>query len=191
MADIFRNGLQWALGTFLRSFIAQVKRVLIFSTVVIVGAVLLSSTWLAVQKVDYSLSSTEREVAVTNKHKWTPHSVVKILRDLLHYVAVLLSSYEPLTLGNLLRHRDRLSGVNYLLQACFNEAIDGFCREPFSVQENSRMVIHCDGQTVQFFSGNGDSRRFRCTSCTTPSNSTSRNGRLKCTLLGCLFARSR
>lgn len=126
------------------------------STTVIVASVLLSAFWLAVGKVDYSPSTTGHEVAVTNKHKWGPHGVVRILRDFLQYAIILLSSYEPLTLGNLLRHRDRLNGVNYMLQACFNEAIDGFCQEPLLVQENSKMVIQCDGQTVQFLSGSGD-----------------------------------
>ncbi|KAL8219479.1 UNVERIFIED_CONTAM: hypothetical protein K2H54_025524 [Gekko kuhli] len=154
MADLFRNGVQWALGGLFGSFITQVKRILILSTAMIVASVLLSAFWLAVEKVDYSPSNTGHESAVAIKHK--SHGVIRILRDFLQYAIILLSSYEPLTLGNLLRHRDRVSGVNYMLHACFSTAIDGFNQEPLSVQQNSKMVVQCDGQTVQFLSGSGD-----------------------------------
>ncbi|XP_054855080.1 uncharacterized protein LOC129343098 isoform X2 [Eublepharis macularius] len=156
MSELARNGIQWALSGLFQSLIVQVKRILIFSTTVIMSSVLLSALWLAVQKADYSLSKGEHEVTLSNTQKWAPHSVIRILRDFLQYAAIVLSSYEPLSLRNLLRHRDQLNGVNYMLQACFNEAIDGFNQEPLLVQENSKMVIHCDGQTVQFLSGTGD-----------------------------------
>ncbi|XP_077192544.1 uncharacterized protein LOC143837022 [Paroedura picta] len=153
VAGLLNMALQTVLDVFLGSFITRVKRLVMFSITMTVASVLLFSCW---QKVAHSPSGSGQDVAVPSQHKWAFRDVVRILRDFLQYVSVLMSFYEPLTLGNLLRHRDQLSGVNYMLQACFNEAIDKFSQEPLLVQQNSKMVIQCDGQTMQFLSGSGD-----------------------------------
>ncbi|XP_034974980.1 uncharacterized protein LOC118086966 [Zootoca vivipara] len=159
MASVLSTVLQWSLSIVIPWFTAQLWRFmnkLLTVAVVVALAVLLSTMWLAVNKADYSPMGTDHEVAVTTKQLWKPTSVLSIMKDALLYVANLLPSYEPLTVENLLRHRDRLDGVNYILQACFTKAIDTFLQEPWSVQQNAQLVIQCDGPPIEFRSGKGD-----------------------------------
>nr|XP_008123278.1 PREDICTED: uncharacterized protein LOC103282400 [Anolis carolinensis] len=95
-------------------------------------------------------------LSVATRQRWWSPGVIKVLKDALFFVATLLPSFEPLTVGNLLRHRDQLSGVNILLKACFDVAIDIFDKEPPLVQQNARMVIQCAGPPIEFLSGNGE-----------------------------------
>ncbi|XP_061453680.1 uncharacterized protein LOC133370825 [Rhineura floridana] len=160
MASLLSNGFQWALGAGAQFLKAQLQRFLVrlLWTIVLVVllSVLLTAIWLAMDKADYSPVGTSREVAVTTKQWLKSSGIIKILKDALLQIATMLPSYEPLTVGNLLKHRDRLAGMNYLLQACFNFAIDVFSKEPLAVQQNAQMVIQCDGPPIEFRSGNGD-----------------------------------
>ncbi|XP_066494350.1 uncharacterized protein [Tiliqua scincoides] len=161
MTDLLRNGSQRALHALLSFLIHQVKRVvvnLLYAVVVVVGisTILISAIWLASEKMDYSPMSPEKEVAMPTNEWLKPYHALQVLKDALLYVAALLPCDEPLTVGNLLKHRDRLGSVNYILRACFDRAIDAFSQEPHSVQQNAKMVLSCDGQAIKFRSGRGD-----------------------------------
>lgn len=157
MRDLLKNMFH-ALTSFL---IHQVKRVainLLYTIVLVSGIsiILLSAIWVAAKKMDHCPMNPEQEITVPRNEWMKPQNVLQILKEALMYVAHLLPTEEPLTVGNLLKHRDRLGGVNYILRACFDQAIDAFSQEPHSVQQNAKMVIHCDGQTIKFRSGHGD-----------------------------------
>ncbi|KAJ6652576.1 hypothetical protein lerEdw1_011398 [Lerista edwardsae] len=159
--DLLKNGSQRAFHALQSFLMDRVKGVVInllisIVVVVVISMVLVSAVWLATEKMDYSPMSPGQGVTVPT-HSWLkPHNVLQIVKEALLYVAALLPSDEPLTIGNLLKHRDRLAGVNYVLRACLDRAIDAFSEEPHSVQQNAKMVIHCDGQTIKFRSGHGE-----------------------------------
>ncbi|XP_062996367.1 uncharacterized protein LOC134408152 [Elgaria multicarinata webbii] len=160
MAALLRHGFQWPLDALIPFFAAQAKKYLIrlltIIMIVLTLSALLCAFWHASDSMDYSPMTTGHAVGISNKQWWKPPDIMKILKDTLLYVATMLPSYEPLTVGNLLKHRDQLGGVNYMVQACFNLAIDVFNLEPHLVQQNARMVIQCDGPPIEFLSGNGD-----------------------------------
>ncbi|XP_053123420.1 uncharacterized protein LOC128332759 [Hemicordylus capensis] len=160
-AGLLRGGAQWVLEALLSCIIPKVKRFLIFLLVtvviaVVVSVVLSTAVWLTMDKVEDLSMNSESGIILPSKQWWKPHNAMKILKDVLLYIAMILPSDEPLTVRNLLRHRDRLGGMNYMLRACFDKAIDVFNQEPTVVQQNAKMIIQCEGQAVEFLSGNGD-----------------------------------
>ncbi|XP_060094203.1 uncharacterized protein LOC132571429 [Heteronotia binoei] len=75
------------------------------------------------------------------------------------YLSRLCSQSYPLTLGNLLTTRSKLrlwssSGTNLSL-ACFDQAVKCFSMEPNAVKQDARMLVECEGQVVEFVSGQG------------------------------------
>nr|XP_048673958.1 uncharacterized protein LOC125621273 [Caretta caretta] len=88
-----------------------------------------------------------------------PQGVLSLLRDALFHVAALLSFQEPLTIANLLRHRDRLQGLDeasYELRECLERAVEEFSKEPPAVQANAWLSVQCAGRVLEFLSGQGD-----------------------------------
>ncbi|KAL8213116.1 UNVERIFIED_CONTAM: hypothetical protein K2H54_060806 [Gekko kuhli] len=75
------------------------------------------------------------------------------------YLSHLCSQSYPLTLGNLLRTRSQLrfgsSSGKTLSLACFDRAVKGFLMEPNAVKQDARMLVECEGQVVEFISGQG------------------------------------
>lgn len=155
-----RDGFQWAISVALRSCTVWITRVLIrvlvVFLVVLVSVVLLSAILSQVTQVDNSPATAVHEISVTAKQWWTSQRVKEILKGILLYTLSMLSTYESLTIRNLVRHRDQLNGVSFTLQACFNVAIDHFGQEPLVVQQNAKMIIQCDGQAFEFLSGSGE-----------------------------------
>lgn len=163
MMDLLKNGSQRAFRALQSFLMDQVKRLVVnllipIVVVVVISLVFISAFWLATEKMDYCPMTPGQEVTVPTNAWLKPHNVLQMVKEALLYVAALLPSDELLTVDNLLKHRDRLAGMNYILRACFDRAIDDFSREPHSVQQNARMVIHCDGQAVKFRSGRGECR---------------------------------
>ncbi|EMP25755.1 hypothetical protein UY3_17171 [Chelonia mydas] len=93
-----------------------------------------------------------------------PQGVLSLLRDALFHVAALLSFQEPLTIANLLRHRDRLQGLDeasYELRECLERGVGEVqqaqaARPPPAVQANAWLSVQCAGRALEFLSGQGD-----------------------------------
>ncbi|EMP25758.1 hypothetical protein UY3_17174 [Chelonia mydas] len=69
------------------------------------------------------------------------------------------TSPEPLSVADLARVQDRLGHWGALgeeLSSCFGEAISQFSREPRCVQENARMGIRWERESLEFLSGEGE-----------------------------------
>lgn len=75
------------------------------------------------------------------------------------YLSRLCSQSYPLTLGNLLKTRSKLrlwsSPGSTLPLACFDQAVKCFSMEPGAVKQDARMLVECEGQVVEFISGQG------------------------------------
>lgn len=67
----------------------------------------------------------------------------------------LMPSWKPLNEWNLKKHLIQLAKDRPLLQACFTVAINGFRKEPVIVQQNARLLIQCEGLTMEFHVGKG------------------------------------
>ncbi|XP_048347671.1 uncharacterized protein LOC125430040 [Sphaerodactylus townsendi] len=74
------------------------------------------------------------------------------------YRSCLCSQTYPLTLGDLLCTRSKLrlwSSSESLSLTCFDQAVKRFSMEPKVVKQDARMLVECDGQVVEFISGQG------------------------------------
>lgn len=75
------------------------------------------------------------------------------------FLSRLCSQSYPLTLGNLLTTRSKLrlwtSSDKTLSLACFDQAVKCFSMEPNTVKQDARMLVECEGQVVEFISGQG------------------------------------
>ncbi|XP_065419166.1 uncharacterized protein LOC135974677 [Chrysemys picta bellii] len=74
------------------------------------------------------------------------------------YVAQLRAHQQSLSADTLQRVLSELGschGDTDALTTCFDRAWQGFCQEPRCVQENARLLIRCDGQELEFVSGQG------------------------------------
>ncbi|XP_053902558.1 uncharacterized protein LOC128847215 [Malaclemys terrapin pileata] len=74
------------------------------------------------------------------------------------YLDRLRTHPEPLsanTLWRVLRKLLSCQGYTSTLRACVCQALDQFVQEPRCVQENTRLLIRCDGQELEFVSGRG------------------------------------
>ncbi|XP_065419167.1 uncharacterized protein LOC135974678 [Chrysemys picta bellii] len=72
------------------------------------------------------------------------------------YVAQLRAHQQSLSADTLQRVLSELGschGDTDALTTCFDRAWQGFCQEPRCVQENASLLIRCDGQELEFVSG--------------------------------------
>ncbi|XP_065419170.1 uncharacterized protein LOC135974679 [Chrysemys picta bellii] len=149
--------LDWArrqLGHLLRKCLMTALAVMLVSIVLCILAPVLHQETLGL-----SPSSAGDPTALMVHPLSLPQGVLRLLRDALLHIAALLSFREPLTIANLLRHRDRLQGLDegsYELRACLERAIEEFSKEPPAVQANARLSVQCAGRVLEFLSGQGD-----------------------------------
>ncbi|KAM6428640.1 uncharacterized protein PHA67_003330 isoform 1-T1 [Liasis olivaceus] len=157
MIGFLRNGFQLALNGLFPYFAGQVKKLLtkFFLIILALGIVTFLILSLIMAQVKDSSTNSEQAIAIRTAPWWKLPEVVKVLKDVLVIVATLIPYCEPLTERNLVKHRNQLGNDRLLLQTCFNVAINGFRKEPMAVQQNARLLIQCDGLSMEFLAGKG------------------------------------
>ncbi|XP_030403791.1 uncharacterized protein LOC115643925 [Gopherus evgoodei] len=154
---LLRWPLDWVrrqMGHLLRKCLMVALAMMLVSIVLCILAPMLHQETLGL-----SLPSAGDPTALMIRPPNLPKGILTLLRDALLHIAALLSFREPLTIANLLRHRDRLQGLDEAsseLWACLDRAVEEFSKEPPAVQANARLSIQCAGRALEFLSGQGD-----------------------------------